>query len=174
MVSLTQTLLSVFGSKIVSPQTGILLNNGVMWFDPRPGRPNSLAPGKRPLANMCPVVATRDGVPWFALGASGGRKIMPAVLQLASMLIDGGLDLESAFHLPRIDVSGEPQVSADARLAPAIVEALGARFEVRKVMPAVYPNLFACPSAVLRDPATGEACGMTDPLQPVAGCAAEG
>ncbi len=174
MVSLTQTLLSVFGSKIVSPQTGILLNNGIMWFDPRPGRPNSLAPSKRPLANMCPVVATRDSVPWFALGASGGRKIMPAVLQLASMLIDGGLDLESAFHTPRIDVSGEPQVSADARLEPAIVEALGARFSVRKVMPAVYPNLFACPSAVLRDPATGEACGMTDPFQPVAGCAAEG
>ena len=174
MVSLTQTLLSVFGSKIVSPQTGILLNNGIMWFDPRPGRPNSMAPGKRPLANMCPVIATRDGAPWFALGASGGRKIMPAVLQLASMLIDGGLDLERAFHQPRIDVSGEPQVIADARLDPAILDALAARFEVRTLMPAVHPNLFACPTAVLRDPATGEACGMTDPWQPVAGCAAVG
>ncbi len=174
MVSLTQTLLSVFGSKIVSPQTGILLNNGIMWFDPRPGRPNSIAPGKRPLANMCPVIATRDGAPWFALGASGGRKIMPAVLQLASMLIDGGLDLERAFHQPRIDVSGEPQVVADARLDPAILDALVTRFEVRTLMPAVHPNLFACPTAVLREPATGEACGMTDPWQPVAGCAAVG
>ena len=174
MVSLTQTLLSVFGSKIVSPRTGILLNNGIMWFDPRPGRPNSLAPGKRPLANMCPVIATRDGAPWFALGASGGRKIMPAVLQLASMLIDGGLDLETAFHLPRIDVSGEPHLTADVRLEPAILAALAARFSVRKVMPTVHPNLFACPSGVLRDPMTGEACGMTDPWQPVAGCAAAG
>ncbi len=172
MVSLTQTLLSVFGSKIVSPQTGILLNNGIMWFDPRPGRPNSMAPGKRPLANMCPVIATRDGTPWFALGASGGRKIMPAVLQLASMLIDGGLDLEAAFHTPRIDVSGEPHITADARLEPAILEALAARFTVREVQAGVYPNLFACPSAVLRDPATGEALGMTDPWQPVAGCVA--
>ena len=75
-----------------------------------------MAPGKRPLANMCPVIATRDGAPWFALGASGGRRIMPAVLQLSSMLIDGGLDLETAFHLPRIDVSGEPYVTADRRL----------------------------------------------------------
>ena len=172
MVSLTQTLLSVFGSKIVSPQTGILLNNGIMWFDPRPGRPNSLAPGKRPLANMCPVIATRDGAPWFALGASGGRKIMPAVLQLASMVIDGGLDLETAFHTPRIDVSGEPQITADARLGQEVLEALAARFEVRRLMPTVHPNLFACPSAVLRDPSTGEASGMTDPWQPVAGCAA--
>jgi gamma-glutamyltranspeptidase/glutathione hydrolase len=172
MVSLTQTLLSVFGSKIVSPQTGILLNNGIMWFDPRPGRPNSMAPGKRPLANMCPVIATLDGAPWFALGASGGRKIMPAVLQLASMLIDGGLDLEDAFHQPRIDVSGEPHITADARLDPAILAALATRFEVHRLMPAVHPNLFACPSAVLRDPASGEVCGMTDPWQPVAGCAA--
>jgi gamma-glutamyltranspeptidase / glutathione hydrolase len=174
MVSLTQTLLSLFGSKVVSPATGILLNNGIMWFDPRPGRPNSMAPGKRPLANMCPVIATRDGVPWFALGASGGRKIMPAVLQLASMLIDGGLDLETAFHTPRIDVSGEPQVTADARLEPAILAALAARFPVGELMPTVHPNLFACPSAVLRDPATGEAFGMTDPWQPVAGAAAAG
>jgi gamma-glutamyltranspeptidase/glutathione hydrolase len=171
MVSLTQTLLSLFGSKIVSPQTGILLNNGIMWFDPEPGRPNSMAPGKRPLANMCPVIATRDGAPWVALGASGGRKILPAVMQLCSMLIDGGLDLESAFHLPRIDVSGERHVTADLRLAPEVQAALAARFELRAVTPSVHPNLFACPSAVLRDPASGEAWGMTDPFQPVAGAA---
>ena len=171
MVSLTQTLLSLFGSKIVSPQTGILLNNGIMWFDPRPGRPNSMAPGKRPLANMCPVIATRGGAPWLALGASGGRRIMPAVLQLASMLIDGGLDLETAFHTPRIDVSGEPQVTADRRLAPEVLAALAERFEVRSVTPSVYPNLFACPSAVQRDAATGEALAITDPFQPVAGAA---
>jgi len=171
MVSLTQTLLSLFGSKIVSPQTGILLNNGIMWFDPRPGRPNSMAPGKRPLANMCPVIASRDGAPWFALGASGGRRIMPAVMQLCSLLIDGGLDLETAFHVPRIDVSGEPYVTADRRLVPAIQDALAARFELRRATPTVHPNLFACPSAVLRDPATGEVLGMTDPFQPVAGAA---
>jgi gamma-glutamyltranspeptidase/glutathione hydrolase len=155
----------------VSPQTGILLNNGIMWFDPRPGRPNSIGPGKRPLANMCPVIAARDGAPWFALGASGGRKILPAVLQIASMLIDGGLDLETAFHTPRIDVSGELRITADARLGPDVLEALSARFELRQLMPTVHPNLFACPSAVLRDPTSGEASGMTDPWQPVAGCA---
>jgi gamma-glutamyltranspeptidase/glutathione hydrolase len=172
MVSLTQTLLSVFGSKILSPRTGILLNNGIMWFDPRPGGPNALAPGRRPLSNMCPMIATRDGMPWLAIGASGGRRIMPAVMQIASMLIDGGLDLETACHLPRIDVSGGPTVGADRRLAPEILAALEARFDVRELESMVWPKLFACPSAILRDGASGEAFGMTDPMQPVAGVAA--
>lgn len=172
MVSLTQTLLSAFGSKILSPRTGILLNNGIMWFDPRPGGPNALAPGKRPLSNMCPVVATRNGVPWLTIGASGGRRIMPAVLQIVSMLIDGRVDLERAFHLPRIDVSGGPTVGVDRRLAPEIVAALEARFAVREVDLMVWPKLFACPSAILRDRTTGTLSGMTDPMQPVAGVAA--
>ena len=60
MVAMTTTLLSSMGSRVVLPGTGILMNNGVMWFDPRPGRPNSIAPGKRPLTNMFPVIL-RDG-----------------------------------------------------------------------------------------------------------------
>src|SRR5579883_2663009 len=52
IAALTTTLLSVFGSRYVLPGTGILMNNGVMWFDPRPNRPNSMAPNKRALTNM--------------------------------------------------------------------------------------------------------------------------
>ncbi len=171
MVSLTQTLLSTFGSKILSPRTGILLNNGIMWFDPRSGRPNALAPGKRPLSNMCPVIVRREGAPWLAIGASGGRRIMPAVLQIASMLMDCRLDLERAFHLPRIDVSGGPAVGADRRLAPDVLAALAVRFAVQEAEAMVWPKLFACPSAILRAQPDGAAVGMTDPLQPVAGVA---
>ena len=46
VVALTQTLLSPFGAKVMLPQTGVLMNNGIMWFDPRPGGPNSIAPGQ--------------------------------------------------------------------------------------------------------------------------------
>jgi gamma-glutamyltranspeptidase / glutathione hydrolase len=169
MVSLTQTLLSPFGSRVLSRSTGILLNNGIMWFDPRPGGPNSMAPGKRPLSNMCPVIALKDGAPWLGLGASGGRRILPAVLQISSMLADCGLDLESAFHTARVDVSGGPTVNADRRLGPEVLAQLRARFPVQEVERTVLPNLFACPTAVLRDPDTGEAAGMTDLVQPVAG-----
>ncbi len=55
MVALTNTLLSRFGSKVVLPESGILMNNGMMWFDPRRNMPNSISPGAQPLANMCPV-----------------------------------------------------------------------------------------------------------------------
>jgi len=72
MAAVTQTLLSTFGSKFVTPQSGITMNNGIMWFDPTPGVPNSLAPGKRCLTNYNPVVAQAADGRRLALGASGG------------------------------------------------------------------------------------------------------
>src|SRR5262249_35687890 len=113
MVALTTTLLSSFGSRFVSPSTGILMNNGIMWFDPRPGGPNSLAPGKRPLCNMCPVILAREGRPWLAAGGSGGRRILAAVTQLLSFVVDFGLDAATAAHHPRVDVSGTGTISAE-------------------------------------------------------------
>ena len=115
IAALTTTLLSAFGSRYVLPSTGILMNNGVMWFDPRPGRPNSIAPGKRALTNMCPIVVARDGRPWFGAGASGGRRILGAVLQLASFVVDFGMDPEAAAHHPRIDVNGRDRFGVDRR-----------------------------------------------------------
>src|SRR5258708_25886230 len=100
MVALTNTLLSRFGSKVVLPKTGIAMNNGMMWFDPRPGGPNALAAGKRPLSNMCPVVVTRGGVPWAALGASGGRPILPAIPHLTSFILAFFMPPEKALPLP--------------------------------------------------------------------------
>src|SRR5579883_752458 len=169
MVALTNTLLSRFGSKVVLPRTGVTMNNAVLWFDPVPGRANSIAPGKRPLANMCPVLATRDGAPWLALGACGGRRIIPAVTQITSFLIDFGHSLEDAFAMPRIDAS-EASILCDDRLPPEIVAALAARFPVDMVEATVYPPLFAMPSAVLRE--GGVNIGMTHILSPAAAAVA--
>lgn len=146
LVALTQTLLSLFGSRVMFPATGVLMNNGVMWFDPRPGCPNSIGPGRRPLANMCPVVVERPGGDRFALGASGGRRIMPAVMQLVSFLVDFGLDLESAFHAPRIDASGGAAITVDPRFAPEVAAALRERYPVEAWPNAVYPAMYACPN----------------------------
>jgi gamma-glutamyltranspeptidase/glutathione hydrolase len=173
MVALTQTLLSVFGSKVVLPTTGILMNNGIMWFDPRSGSPNSLAPNKRPLTNMCPVIARCDGKPWFAIGASGGRKIFPAVFQLSSFLIDHGMALEDAFHQPRIDASGGDTVAVDPRLPEAVQQALADKFPINLTELVVYPTNFACPSAVLSDPVTGVHFGAADVMSPWSGAISE-
>ena len=174
MVALTQTLLSVFGAKVISPSTGILLNNGVMWFDPRPGRPNSLAASKRPLTNMCPVLGTKNDTPWLAIGASGGRKIMPAGMQIISFLADFGMDLESAFHAPRIDASGEPAIGVDPRLPAEAIAALSARFPVHLTEHVVLPTNFACPCAILVDPQTGARTGIADVMSPWSAAVAAG
>jgi len=173
MVAHTQTLLSVFGSRVVLPSTGILMNNGIMWFDPRPGLPNSLAPGKRPLTNMCPVVVRRGAKGWFAIGASGGRKIMPAVLQISSFLIDHGMNLEDAFHQPRIDASGGDMVGVDPNLPAEVQRTLADSFPTQLTEFVVYPTNFACPSAVLCDPVSGEHLGIADVMSPWSGAVTE-
>ncbi|MHA1563898.1 MAG: gamma-glutamyltransferase family protein [Alphaproteobacteria bacterium] len=166
LVSLTNTLLARFGSHVVLPQTGILMNNGMMWFDPRPGQPNSIAPGRQPLSNMCPVVATRDGESWLAIGAAGGRQIVPAIVQILSFLTDFDLSLEDAFHLPRIDVSDGSTVICDQRMADDLVTAIGARHPIRRVEATVHPVMFAHPNAVMRGPMAGTKTGMASPISP--------
>jgi gamma-glutamyltranspeptidase/glutathione hydrolase len=163
----------LFGSHYVLPGTGLLLNNGVMWFDPRPGRPNSMAPGKRALTNMCPIVVARDGRPWFGAGASGGRRILAAILQITSFVVDFGMDPETAAHHPRIDVSGGERIGVDCRLAPAIIERLTA--QPGGAVPlehTVYPDRFARPNIVLHG-ADGLNHGISDVMSPWSAAAAE-
>lgn len=149
VVSMTQTLLSLFGSKVVLPETGILMNNGLMWFDPRPGRPNSMAAGRWPLSNMCPVIL-KNKAQTVALGASGGRRIMPAVFQFLSFLVDHNMSLEQAAHHPRIDVSGSSEFTVDERLPDGLLEDI-ADCSVVRAANGVYPALFACPNVAAWD-----------------------
>ena len=155
MVALTQTLLSIFGSKVMLPGTGLMMNNGIMWFDPRPGHPNSIRPGAYPLSNMCPTIIRRSDDVWFALGASGGRRIMPAVFQLLSFLVDFKMPLDDAVHSPRVDFSGSVTVTANNRLSTETLERLESQFEVQVVQDSVYPSYFACPNVVGRDTGAG-------------------
>ncbi|MGH2558182.1 MAG: gamma-glutamyltransferase, partial [Thermomicrobiales bacterium] len=122
-VAVTQTLLSVWGSRVVVPGTGVLLNNGMMWFDPEPGRPNSVGGGKRPLSNMSPALLVKDGHAVAAIGASGGRRIQNALAQVAMNLIDHGLTMQPAVSAPRIDAS-TPNLIVSARLPGGIVQQL--------------------------------------------------
>jgi gamma-glutamyltranspeptidase/glutathione hydrolase len=150
-------LLSIFCSRVVSPSTGFLMNNGIMWFDPVQGRPNSLAPDKRCLMNVCPILG-EAGDRRFAFGASGGRKIVSAVTQLASFVTDFGLDIEAAFHHQRIDVSGGPKLVADEAHASEVLDRLRADNAVVTAPRSVFPYAFACPAGVMRDGDVNTGC----------------
>jgi gamma-glutamyltranspeptidase/glutathione hydrolase len=165
MVSMTTTLLSSMGSRLVLPRSGVLMNNGVMWFDPRPGTPNAIAPGKRPLTNMSPVILAKDGVPEIAGGASGGRRIMASVFQTMAFAADFGMSVEDAAHHPRIDVSGVEGVTADNRLAAPVLEALAQDDTVTVVEHAAMPINFACPNLIRRAP-DGSLAGISDAASP--------
>lgn len=173
MVALTYTLLNRFGSGVVLPGTGILMNNAVSYFDPRPGFPTTMEGRKRINAsNMCPTIATRDGEAIFALGASGANHIMPCTTQIAALMLDFGLSLEEAMNHPRLDASDRGSIRVDPRLGDAVLDHLAQSFELEIAQRLVFPKLYSCPSGVSRDPKTGLCHGLNDPSQPIGGAAA--
>ena len=119
-VSITNTIMSGFGSGIIPKGTGVIMNNGMMWFDPVPGRINSIAPGRLPLNNMTPaLVMDGDGVR-MAVGASGGRRITNCVTQQIVKVLDFGMGPQAAIDSPRVDCSApytciDPRLDADAQ-----------------------------------------------------------
>src|SRR6185312_5236543 len=172
-VAMTTTLMSSFGSRVLLPGTGVLLNNGMMWFDPRPGTPNSIAPGKRPLCNMLPVILAENGRPFLAGGASGGRRIMAAVFQLMTFIADFGMDVAAAAHHPRIDVSSTDTVTADRRLPAAVLDALATLGRLEVVEHSAIPINFACPNVIVQS-ADGTRTGISDVASPWSAAVAQG
>ncbi len=164
MVSLTQTLLSGFGSRVTIPGTGILMNNGMYWFDPEPGKANSVRGGVRPLANMAPILLLRDGRPLATLGASGGRRIIGAMAQIAVNLVSYGMGMQDAIAAPRIDVS-TPQLIADDRIPAATLDGLASLgMPVVAVEETFSPRQFASPVGILVDEDAGVLRGGADPF----------
>ena len=122
VVSTTQTIHAVFGSKVTTPGTGMLLNNTMNIFDPHPGNANSIAPGKRMVSSMSPTIVMKDGKPLMALGTPGATRIFPSVLQAIVNVIDHGMTLQEAVEAPRIwtqgqDLEVEPGISVEVQEA---------------------------------------------------------
>ncbi len=99
VVSLTHTLGNPSG--VIVPGTGFMLNGAMSVYDPRPGRPGSIAPGKRRFSSMCPSILLDDGQPVLTLGAPGGAWIAPGVLQVILNVLDWGMDIQEAISAPR-------------------------------------------------------------------------
>ena len=156
-VSLTNTLMAGFGSGVLAAGTGVILNNGMMWFDPVPGHVNSIAPRKLPLNNMSPLLVLDERGARLAVGASGGRRITNCVTSLVVKMLDFGLGPQQAIDAPRLDCS-TPLTAIDGRVAAAVIDELHDR---RHHVAAIDPRYttegmspFASPVAIARDGAT--------------------
>ena len=126
IVCATQTINSLFGARYMLPGTGMIPNNYLHVFDPRPGLANSLAPGKRVTSSMAPLIVLRDGNPRFALGLPGGLRIFPSALQATINLIDHGMSLQEAVEAPRVWTQGY-ELEIEPRIPEAVARVLRER-----------------------------------------------
>jgi gamma-glutamyltranspeptidase/glutathione hydrolase len=126
VVAMTQTLNTLFGSKTTVPGTGMLLNNTMALFDPHPGTPASIAPGKRVTSSMAPTIVLRDGKPVWALGLPGGVRIFTSVFQAVVNLIDHRMTLQEAVEAPRIWSQGQ-ELEMEQDIPVAVRDAVAAR-----------------------------------------------
>ncbi|WP_421989587.1 gamma-glutamyltransferase [Roseococcus sp.] len=104
----THTINSLFGAKIMLPESGLIPNNYMALFDPRPGLAQSVAPGKRVTTSMSPLILRKDGKPYAALGLPGGLRIFASTFQAVMNLIDHGMSLQEAVEAPRLWTMGGP------------------------------------------------------------------
>ncbi len=118
VVSATQTLGNVFGSRIMVPRTGIWLNDSLAYstFEPK-GNPMDAHAGRRKLSGDCPTIIMKNGRPWAALGTPGGHTIGQTVPQIVMNLIDFGMDIGAAIASPRVSFV-EPDVLAVEQAIP--------------------------------------------------------
>lgn len=131
-VSITTTVNTDFGSKVIVPGTGVFLNNQMDDFSAQPGvaniyglvgsEANAIAPKKRPLSSMSPTLVLKDGRPVMSLGAAGGPTIISQVVQVLNNNLRLGMGLSEAVAAPRVHHQWRPDalylektVSADDR-----------------------------------------------------------
>jgi gamma-glutamyltranspeptidase/glutathione hydrolase len=159
-VALTQTINTLFGSKITVPGTGIVLNNEMDDFSVDKETPNlweavgadanAIVPGKRPLSSMTPTIVLKDGRPVMALGSPMGTMIISAVLHSLLNTIDFGFDAQRAVMAPRFHHQWQPDTlfleAEFPRDVRARLEALGHTLKDRSMIGAAQLALF--------DPAT--------------------
>jgi len=122
IVTSTQTINSLFGSRIMIPGTGIIPNNYMYLFDPHPGHALSLAPGKRITSGISALIGCREGRPIFALGLPGAHRIPSGAMQAAINIIDHGMSLQEAVEAPRVFSWGQ-----EAEIETGIPEEVRAR-----------------------------------------------
>lgn len=138
-VALTQTINYFFGSGVIVPDVGIIMNNEMDDFSTNPESPNAPEPGKTPLSSMSPTIVEKDGKPFMILGTPGGTRIFTAMAQIISNVIDFGMGMDEAIEAPRIHAyssGGKAMpIYVESRIPVITIEALkvlGNEVEVRE------------------------------------------
>ncbi len=126
-VSVTTTINSAFGSKIVVDGAGFLLNNEMDDFSSKPGEPNqygligteanSIQPEKRMLSSMTPTIVLNNGRPFIIIGSPGGSTIITVVMQVIMNCIDFNMDISRAIIAPRIHDQWLPDILYSEKFA---------------------------------------------------------
>jgi gamma-glutamyltranspeptidase/glutathione hydrolase len=119
LVTICTSLTSAFGSCVYVPEVGVFLNNAMQNFDPRPGQPNGIQPGKMPIFGVPELAMARDGQAIFGSCGSGGYRILSGNLHAALHTLDFGMSAQAAVDAPRVYCQGQETV-VDARLPEAV------------------------------------------------------
>ena len=170
-VAVTCTIEQIFGSAVVAPGTGFLLNNQLTDFG-APGTANAPAPGKRPRSSTSPTIVARNGRPVLVVGGSGGPAIIGGVVNTVLGVVDHGRDVARAVDAERTDARGACagdglQLCLEDARVPAPVRDELARRGHRLQGAGLYaprPRI----QAVGVDLATGEARATSDPRNELA------
>lgn len=127
-VAITATVNTSFGSKVVIPGSGVVMNNQMDDFSIAPGVPNAfgligaeanaIEPGKRPLSSMSPTIILKNGKPVMTAGAAGGPRIINEVLLAIINHFDLGMDLHDAVGTPRVHHQWAPDILFVERKTP--------------------------------------------------------
>jgi len=117
VVSITHSIGSIAGAGVMTPELGFLYNNFMGHFNPLAGYHNSIAPGKR-MGGGSPTIVYRRGVPWLAIGSSGGSRLISAVFQTLLNVIVFGMPLQEAVAAPRIHSEGGRRIYVEPALSP--------------------------------------------------------
>ena len=168
-VACTATINTSYGSKVVIPGTGVVMNNQMDDFSVQPGvanhfgligaEANAVAPGKRPLSRMSPTIVLKDGRPVVALGAAGGPKIISSVLMELVALIDLKMTPAEALAAPRIHHQWSPdELLVERRLPESVQQALRQRGHN-----VVVSQSLSVSQMVFREAGSSELVGVADP-----------
>jgi gamma-glutamyltranspeptidase/glutathione hydrolase len=166
VASVIQSLYNGFGSGIVPPGTGVVLQNRGRGFRLEPDHPSVLAPRKRPFHTLMASIVTRDGRPVIAFSTMGGQGQAQFHAQVLTNLLDYGMDPQEAIERPRFVIGtfspGEPEatVHLERRVPCEVFEALRARGHPMKAAPDFFVRTGHAHAITFRD---GTLLGGADP-----------